>query len=222
MLCSCGAASGPDPTNGGCGGFSEEDAVSGRRTRASRRDGHRSYLQRRTEETAGAISIKEPREELADQGRPVPYSNLRGWARSRLQWPPGPARPPAPPSRSTGHRPAHPPPLHAHRGRRPAAQGGTERMCRTGHRAPTGPRLRRHARPADRRPAARLDRERRRDERARGDRFHPRPHQRPHRRTHPPLELGRHRGAVNRMKKTKRQLYGQAEFEPLRKMILLQ
>ncbi|MFJ2829273.1 hypothetical protein ACIPC1_17160 [Streptomyces sp. NPDC087263] len=28
----------------------------------------------------------------------MPYSSLRDWARSRLQWPDNPARPPAPPS----------------------------------------------------------------------------------------------------------------------------
>ncbi|MFK4103159.1 transposase [Streptomyces sp. NPDC019531] len=75
-----------------------QDAVTGRRTRPSHLDVHRPYLQRRIDESGGAISIKKLREELADQGRLVPYSSLRDWARSRLQWPTDPARPPAPPS----------------------------------------------------------------------------------------------------------------------------
>jgi len=75
-----------------------QDAVTGRRTRPSRLDVHRLYLQRRIDETAGAISIKELRAELAALRRPVPYSSLRDWARRRLQWPDNPARPPAPPS----------------------------------------------------------------------------------------------------------------------------
>jgi transposase len=43
-----------------------------------------------------------------------------------------------------------------------------------------------------------------------------------HRRTHPLLELGGTEDSVNRIKKIKRRLYGRAEFELLRKMILLQ
>lgn len=35
------------------------------------------------------------------------------------------------------------------------------------------------------------------------------------------MELRRHQGAVNRIKKIKRQLYGRVGFELLRKMILL-
>ncbi|MEU1274067.1 hypothetical protein [Streptomyces sp. NPDC005799] len=72
--------------------------VTGRRSRTSRLDVHRPYLQRRIDETEGKISIKELREELADRGWPVPYSSLRDWARSRLQWPDAPAPAAAAPS----------------------------------------------------------------------------------------------------------------------------
>ncbi|WP_406481997.1 hypothetical protein [Streptomyces sp. NBC_01615] len=75
-----------------------QDTVTGCRARPGRLDVHRPYLQQRVDETAGAISIKELREELAAEGRPVPCSSFRDWARSCLQWPDGPARPPAPPT----------------------------------------------------------------------------------------------------------------------------
>jgi len=75
-----------------------QDAVTGRHARTSRLDVHRADLQRRIDETDGAITVKELCAELAAQGRPVPYTSLRDWARSRLEWPTAPARPPAPPS----------------------------------------------------------------------------------------------------------------------------
>ncbi|WP_327666678.1 MULTISPECIES: transposase [Streptomyces] len=61
-----------------------------RRTRTSRLDLHQHYLQGRINETDGKITIIELRKELADRGHPVPYSSLRDWARSRLQWPDAP------------------------------------------------------------------------------------------------------------------------------------
>ncbi|MFJ1975241.1 transposase [Streptomyces sp. NPDC087903] len=72
--------------------------VTGRSSRTSRLDVHQPYLQRRIDETDGAITVIELREELADHGHPVPYSSLRDWARSRLQWPNAPAPAPAAPS----------------------------------------------------------------------------------------------------------------------------
>jgi len=72
--------------------------VTGRRTRSSRLDMHRLYLQRRIDETSGTITIKELREELAGRGHGVPYSSLRDWARSRLEWPDAPALASAGPS----------------------------------------------------------------------------------------------------------------------------
>ncbi|MEV0177583.1 transposase [Streptomyces sp. NPDC050803] len=75
-----------------------QDAVTGRHARTSRLDVHRAALQRRIDETDGAITVKELCAELAAQGRPVPYTSLRDWARSRLEWPTARARPPAPPS----------------------------------------------------------------------------------------------------------------------------
>jgi len=75
-----------------------QDMVTGGSSRSSRLDVHQPYLQRRIAETDGAITIIELREELADRGHPVPYSSLRDWARSRLQWPNAPAPAPATPS----------------------------------------------------------------------------------------------------------------------------
>ncbi|WP_331721270.1 transposase [Streptomyces sp. NBC_00212] len=75
-----------------------QDTVTGRRTRTSHLDVRRFYLQRRIDETGGRISIKEVRKELAERGRPVPYTTLRDWARTRLQWPEAPAPAAAAPS----------------------------------------------------------------------------------------------------------------------------
>ncbi|MFI1357732.1 transposase [Streptomyces sp. NPDC020898] len=59
---------------------------------------HQSYLQRRIDDTDGVITIKDLREELATRGHRVPYSSLRDWARSRLEWPNAPAPTAAAPS----------------------------------------------------------------------------------------------------------------------------
>jgi len=75
-----------------------QDMVTGRRTRSSHLDMHQSYLQRRIDDTDGVISIKDLREELAARGHNVPYSSLRDWARSRLEWPDAPAPAAAAPS----------------------------------------------------------------------------------------------------------------------------
>ncbi|MCI3277028.1 ISL3 family transposase [Streptomyces cylindrosporus] len=75
-----------------------QDMVTGRRTRPSRFDVHLSYLQRRIDETDGAITIKDLREELAGRGHRVPYTSLRDWARSRLDWPDAPLTARAAPS----------------------------------------------------------------------------------------------------------------------------
>ncbi|MGP4005686.1 transposase [Streptomyces sp. 4N124] len=68
-----------------------QDMVTGRRTRPSRLDVHQPYLQQRIDETDGTITIKDLREELAARGYRVPYTSLRDWARRRLQWPDSPA-----------------------------------------------------------------------------------------------------------------------------------
>ncbi|MCG7210151.1 ISL3 family transposase [Streptomyces arenae] len=75
-----------------------QDMVTGRRTRSSRLDVHQTYLQRRVDETDGAITLIDLREELAARGHQVPYSSLRDWARSRLVWPDAPAPARAAPS----------------------------------------------------------------------------------------------------------------------------
>ncbi len=64
-----------------------QDVVTGRRTRVSRLDTYRLSLQRRIDETDGQITIWRLREELAEQGHALPYSSLRDWARTRLTWP---------------------------------------------------------------------------------------------------------------------------------------
>ena len=74
------------------------DMVTGRRTRFSRLDVHQPHLQRRIDETNGTITIKELREELAGCGDQVPYTSLRDWARSRLEWPDAPVPAAAGPS----------------------------------------------------------------------------------------------------------------------------
>ncbi|MGP4052606.1 transposase [Streptomyces sp. 2A115] len=101
-----------------------QDAVTGRRTRPSTLDVHRPYLQRRIDETEGAISIKELREELADQGRRVPYSSLRDWARSRLIGPQ--ALPGLPRRRASGRSPAGSP---AGPPRSPRTNTSSSRRC---------------------------------------------------------------------------------------------
>ncbi|MFF4509153.1 ISL3 family transposase [Streptomyces sp. NPDC001401] len=75
-----------------------QDMVTGRSSRTSRLDMHQPYLQRRIDETAGKITIIELRKELGSRGHPVPYSTLRDWARSRLQWPDAPTPAAAAPS----------------------------------------------------------------------------------------------------------------------------
>ncbi|MGW0712381.1 transposase [Streptomyces sp. NPDC002643] len=75
-----------------------QDMVTGRRTRSSHLDVHQSYLQRRIDDTDGVITIKDLREELATRGHRVPYSSLRDWARSRLEWPDAPTPTAAAPS----------------------------------------------------------------------------------------------------------------------------
>ncbi|WP_406490231.1 ISL3 family transposase [Streptomyces phaeochromogenes] len=74
------------------------DMVSGRRTRSSRLDVHQPYLQRRIDKSDGAITIKELCEELAGRGHRIPYSSLRDWVRSCLEWPDAPAPTAAAPS----------------------------------------------------------------------------------------------------------------------------
>ncbi|MFP3989487.1 transposase [Streptomyces sp. E11-3] len=75
-----------------------QDMVTGHRTRPSRLDIHQPYLQRRIDETDGAITTTQLREELAACGHRVPYSSLRDWTRSRLTWPDAPAPAAAAPS----------------------------------------------------------------------------------------------------------------------------
>lgn len=75
-----------------------QDMVTGRSSRPSRLDIHQPYLQRRIDEADDTITIIEFREELAGRGHQVPYSSLRDWARSRLQWPDAPAPAAAAPS----------------------------------------------------------------------------------------------------------------------------
>ncbi|MEV6057159.1 ISL3 family transposase [Streptomyces sp. NPDC052107] len=75
-----------------------QDMVTGRSPRTSRLDMHHHYLQRHIDEAGGKITIIELHKELASRGHPVPYSSLRDWARSRLQWPDAPAPVAAAPS----------------------------------------------------------------------------------------------------------------------------
>ncbi|MFG2732114.1 transposase [Streptomyces canus] len=202
-----------------------QDAVTGRRTRPSRLDVHRPYLQRRIDETAGAISIKELREELAALGRPVPYSSLRDWARSRLQWPDNPARPPAPPSvrQVTGWLTRRPSMLTEDEHQQLKAVLDACPELATAHRLVrdfgnmltqrTGVLL-----PAWIEDAAEAD--------LPGLTGFARGLTSDFDAVTAGLTLrwssGGTEGAVNRIKKIKRQLYGRAEFELLRKMILLQ
>ncbi|MGW4912829.1 hypothetical protein [Streptomyces sp. NPDC004270] len=58
----------------------------------------RPYLQRGIDETGGTVTIKELREELATRGHWVPYTSLRDWACSRLEWPDSPEPTSATPS----------------------------------------------------------------------------------------------------------------------------
>ena len=69
-----------------------QDLVTGHRTRSSRLGVHQPQPQRRIDETDGAITLTELREELAARGHRVPYSSLRDWARSLLAWPDAPPR----------------------------------------------------------------------------------------------------------------------------------
>ncbi|MFJ8504987.1 hypothetical protein [Streptomyces avermitilis] len=59
---------------------------------------HQPNLQRLTDQTDGAIIIKELREALADSGHQVSYTSLRDWARSRPEGPDAPAPATAAPS----------------------------------------------------------------------------------------------------------------------------
>ncbi|MFJ9250342.1 transposase [Streptomyces sp. NPDC101776] len=70
-----------------------QDTVTDRRTRTSHLDRHQSYLHHRIDEAEGNVTIKELHEDLAERGQPVPYTSLRDWARTRLQ---RPVRPDAP------------------------------------------------------------------------------------------------------------------------------
>ncbi len=202
-----------------------QDAVTGRRTRTSHLDVHRPYLQRRIDETEGAITLKALREELASQGQPVPYSSLRDWARSRLQWPTHPARPPAPPSvrQVTGWLTRHPSTLTEEEHQRLKAVLNASPDLATAHHLvrkfgdmltqQTGALL-----PAwiDETRTANLPGLISFAHGLTGDlnavtaglTLH--------------WSSGSTEGAVNRIKKIKRQLYGRAELELLRKMILLQ
>ncbi|WP_328766003.1 ISL3 family transposase [Streptomyces sp. NBC_00286] len=202
-----------------------QDAVTGCRTRPSRLDVHRTYLQRRIDETEGAISIKELCEELAEQGRPVPYSSLRDWARSRLRWPADPARPPAPPGvrQVTGWLTRRPATLSEdERQQLQTVLNGSPELA-TAHRLvresgdmltqQTGvllPAWIEEAVAADLPGLTGFARDLTSDLDA----------------VTAGLTLrwssGGTEGTVNRIKKIKRQLYGRAEFDLLRKMILLQ
>nr|WP_241266671.1 ISL3 family transposase [Streptomyces scabichelini] len=202
-----------------------QDAVTGRRTRPSRLDIHRPYLQRRIDETAGVISIKELREGLAAQGRPVLYSSLRDWARSRLQWPTAPVRPPAPPSvrQVTGWLTRRPSTLTENEHQQLKAVLNACPELATTHRLvrdfgdmltqQTGVLL----------PAWIEDTA---EAKLPGLTGFARGLNSDFDAVTAGLTLrwssGGTEGAVNRIKKIKRQLYGRAEFEPLRKMILLQ
>ncbi|MFD7168518.1 transposase [Streptomyces violascens] len=202
-----------------------QHAVVGRGARTSRLDVHQSYLQRRIDETNGAIFIKELREELADQGRLVPYTSLRDWARSRLQWPTAPAWPPAPPGarQVTGWLTRRPSTLGEDEHRRLKAVLGACPELATAHQLvrdfgdmltqQTGVLLAAWIEDAVEAELPGLTGFARGltsdfDAATAGLTLR--------------WSSGGTEGAVNRIKKIKRQLYGRAGFELLRKMILLQ
>lgn len=202
-----------------------QDMVIGHPTRTSRLDIHQLALQRRIDETDGQITIWRLREELAEHGQTVPYTSLRDWARSRLSWPEAPAPAPTPPSVRTvvGWITRHPDTL---------AEDETQRLKAVLDGCPelqqTHDLVRDFARMITQRTGADLLRW---IDTARAN----------------PLpgitgfaagltadleavtagltmhwSSGGTEGAVTRVKKIKRQLYGRAGFELLRKMVLLQ
>ncbi|MFF7947685.1 ISL3 family transposase [Streptomyces griseorubiginosus] len=202
-----------------------QDMATGRRTRSSRLDVHQPYLQRRIDETSGAITIKELREELVSCGDQVPYSSLRDWARSRLEWPDAPAPATAGPSVRTvvGWITRHPDTLTEEETTQLKAvldacpeldrthelvRGFTQMLAqRTGADLPDWISSARATRlPGITGFAHGLTTEL--EAVIAGLTVH--------------WSSGGTEGAVNRVKKIKRQLYGRAGFELLRKMILLQ
>jgi len=71
----------------------------GRQRRGSSLDVHHTYLSRRVAETRGRISLTALHRELAERGWQGSYSTLRDWARHRLHQPRRtPQPPPAPPT----------------------------------------------------------------------------------------------------------------------------
>ncbi|MFF3712867.1 transposase [Streptomyces phaeochromogenes] len=202
-----------------------QDMLTGRRTRTSRLDLHRLFLQRRIDETNGKISIIELRKELADRGHPVPYSSLRDWARSRLQWPDAPTPAAAAPSVRTvvGWITRHPDTLTEDEGKQlKAVLDACPELVQT-HEL-----VRDFAQILAQRTGADLPDwiSSARDAQLPGITGFARG-------LIADLEAviagltvhwssGGTEGAVNRIKKIKRQLYGQAGFDLLRKMILLQ
>jgi len=71
----------------------------GRHLRGSSLDVHHAYLARRIDETRGRISLVALHRELGERGWPGSYPTLRDWARDRLHQPRRtPQPPPAPPS----------------------------------------------------------------------------------------------------------------------------
>ncbi|QCX82875.1 Transposase (plasmid) [Streptomyces sp. YIM 121038] len=202
-----------------------QDMVTGRSSRTSRLDMHQPYLQRRIDETEGEITIIELSKELASRGHPVPYISLRDWARIRLQWPDAPAPAAAAPSVRTvvGWITRHPDTVTEDENRqlktvldacpeleqthelvRDFAQMLTQR---TGADVPDWINT---ARAAQLPGITGFARGLTSDLEAviAGLTLH--------------WSSGGTEGAVNRIKKIKRQLYGRAGFELLRKMILLQ
>ncbi|MHA5053421.1 ISL3 family transposase [Streptomyces sp. SD15] len=213
------------PGGVGLGGRAGQHVSPGRHRRGSTLDAHHAYLSRRIAETRGRIPLTALHRELAERGWQGSYSTLRDWARHRLDQPRRtPQPPPAPPSvrKATGwltHRPSS---LTEDEHQQLKAILDICPELATAHDLVRdfGDMIT----PADRHPAPAWIDETLAAELpglsgfARG--------------LNNDLDAvtagltlrwssGGTEGAVNRIKKIKRQLYGRAEFELLRKMILL-
>ena len=182
---------------------------------------YKPYLERRF--AAGCTSVTRLHRELLAENAPVTYGMVRAHIATLRASPP--EAPPPTTDGAAGDRLAHPPPHVPERGRPHRLEGCPGPLPRIGHGRRARPRLRRDTHRPPRRPlpswidaveasqlpgltgfACHLRRDL--DAVTAG------------------LTLdwssGGTEGAVNRIKKIKRQLYGRAGFELLRKMILLQ
>ncbi|MFD0622813.1 ISL3 family transposase [Streptomyces sanglieri] len=194
-----------------------QDTIRKNRPRPSRLDPYKPYLERRFAE--GCTGVTRPHSELVAE-------HLRHGPRLHRDLARGSVRGAAPAADgAAGDRLAHPTPHDLGRGRPGRSEGGPGPMPRTGHCRQTRPRLRRDPHRPPRLHTPHLDR------RSRASRLPGLTGFAVHLRRDldavtAGLTLdwssGSIEGAVNRIKRIKRQLYGRAGFELLRKMILLQ